>query len=105
MVQKRNGSLTRFVDLAPAFAALRTGEAGGEWRVHCHVPIFLETAGAFDSTQQTLKAALAGVRKGFVAPHLEVETYTWDVLPPQLRQGTRADAIAREMEWTLAELN
>ena len=104
VVQKRNGSLTRFVDLAPAFAALRAGEAGGEWRVHCHVPIFLETAGAFDSTQQTLKAALAGVRNAFVSPHLEVETYTWDVLPPELRQGTRADAIAREMEWALAEL-
>lgn len=105
VVQRRNGSLTRFVDLAPAFAALRAGEAGGEWRVHCHVPIFLETAGAFYSTQETLKAALACARNGFVAPHLEVETYTWDVLPPQLRQGGRADAIAREMEWALAELN
>jgi hypothetical protein len=39
-----------------------------------------------------------------VAPHLEVETYTWDVLPPELRQSGRAEAIAREMNWVLGEL-
>jgi len=104
VVERRNGALTRYVDLAPAFAALRAGKAGGEWRVHCHVPVFLEVAGKFHSTQPTLKAALACVKSGFVAPHLEVETYTWDVLPPELRQGNRADAIAREMRWVLEEL-
>jgi sugar phosphate isomerase/epimerase len=104
VVERRNGALTRYVDLAPAFAALRAGKAGGEWRVHCHVPVFLEVAGKFHSTQPTLKAALACAKSGFVAPHLEVETYTWDVLPPELRQGSRADAIAREMRWVLEEL-
>jgi sugar phosphate isomerase/epimerase len=104
VVERRNGTLTRYVDLAPAFAALRDGNAGGEWRVHCHVPVFLEVAGSFHSTQPTLKAALACTKSGFVAPHLEVETYTWDVLPPELRQGNRADAIAREMRWVLEEL-
>jgi sugar phosphate isomerase/epimerase len=104
VVQQRDGALTRHVDLGPALAALRAGEASGEWRIHCHVPIFLETAGSFDSTQQTLKRALACARAGFVAPHLEVETYTWDVLPPALRQGRRTEAIAREMEWVLREL-
>jgi sugar phosphate isomerase/epimerase len=104
VVQRRGGALTRYVDLAPAFAALRTGNAGGEWRVHCHVPVFLEVAGSFHSTQPTLKAALACTKAGFVAPHLEVETYTWDVLPAELRQGHRAEAIAREMRWVLQEL-
>jgi sugar phosphate isomerase/epimerase len=105
VVQQRNGTLTRYVDLAPAFAALRAGEAGGEWRVHCHVPIFLEKAGAFHSTQPTLKAALAHTRSRFVAAHLEVETYTWDVLPRELRSSGRADAIARELEWVVGELH
>ena len=104
VVERRNGAITRHVDLAPAFAALRGGKAGGEWRVHCHVPVFLEIAGKFHSTQPTLKAALACARAGFIAPHLEVETYTWDVLPAELRQGHRADAIAREMRWVLEEL-
>jgi ABC-type amino acid transport substrate-binding protein len=36
--------------------------------------------------------------------HLEVETYTWDVLPPALRSENVDDAIAREMTWTLERL-
>lgn len=104
VVQQRNGTLSRFVDLEPAFAALQTGQAGGEWRVHCHVPIFMQAAGVFESTQATLRSALACIPAGFVAPHLEVETYTWDVLPPALREGSRADAIAREMKWVMQEL-
>jgi sugar phosphate isomerase/epimerase len=104
VVERRNDTFTRYVDLAPAFAALRDGRAGGEWRVHCHVPIFLEVAGSFHSTQPTLKAALGVTKSGFVAPHLEVETYTWDVLPSHLRHTSRADAIAREMLWVLKEL-
>jgi sugar phosphate isomerase/epimerase len=104
VVERRNGALTRWTDLGPAFQALRDGRAGGEWRVHCHVPIFLERAGRLHSTQPVLKAALACVAAGFVAPHLEVETYTWDVLPPELRAGSRADAIARELAWVLGEV-
>jgi hypothetical protein len=104
IVESHNGVLTRHADLDPALATLRDGRAGGEWRVHCHVPIFLERAGGFHSTQATLKAALACAKAQFVAPHLEVETYTWDVLPPELRRGSRADAIARELAWVLQEL-
>jgi hypothetical protein len=48
--------------------------------------------------------ALACTRAQFVAPHLEVETYTCDVLPEELRRGSRADAIARELSWVLQEL-
>jgi hypothetical protein len=65
------------------------------------VPIFLAVAGRFHSTQPTLKAALACLKAGFVSAHLEVETDTWDVLPPTLRQVTRADAIARELAWVI----
>jgi hypothetical protein len=104
VAQQRDGEVTRWTDLGPAFAALRRGEAGGEWRVHCHVPIFLERAGTFHSTQPTLEAALGCIRAGFVAPHLEVETYTWDVLPPQFRDCSRAEAIARELAWVLGRL-
>ncbi len=104
VVRKRNGTLTRFPDLGPAVAALEHGEADGEWRVHCHVPVFLERAEPFHSTQPALKDALARVRTSFVAPHLEVETYTWDVLPKELRAGDRADAIVRELQWVMGEL-
>jgi hypothetical protein len=105
VIERRAGRITRHTDLAPAFEALAAGRAGGEWRVHCHVPVLLAKAGGFDSTQATLAAALDIVRQRFVAPHLEVETYTWDVLPAELRRGHRADAIARELDWVLLQLD
>jgi sugar phosphate isomerase/epimerase len=105
VVERNGAAVTRYVDLAPAFAALRVGTAGGEWRVHCHVPVFLAKAGAFHSTRPMLEAALACARRGYVAPHLEIETYTWSVLPPELRQENLADAIGREIEWVMGELH
>ena len=35
---------------------------------------------------------------------LEIETYTWEVLPPEVRAADVADMIAEEYRWTLAEL-
>ena len=104
VVERQKGVISRFIDLPPALAALRAGTAGGEWRVHCHVPVFLETAGLLQSTQPTLRQALACVRDRNVSPHLEVETYTWSVLPPQLRQASLVDAIAQELQWVSREL-
>jgi hypothetical protein len=72
--------------------------------VHCHVPIFLEGFGALRSTQETLRDLLGLCRERDVSPHLEVETYTWDVLPAELRNGDVATNIARELQWVRTEL-
>ena len=98
-IEKRNGKLTRHSDLPEAFGALRAGDAGGEWRVHCHVPVFLADLGEISSTQSYLVEILDICRRQAVSPHLEVETYTWDVLPDELRGADKADAIARELNW------
>ncbi|MCB2099493.1 MAG: metabolite traffic protein EboE [Rhodobacterales bacterium] len=103
VVRGADGALTRFTDLPPALAAL-DGQPGAEWRVHFHVPVFLEDLGPFASTQPFLRQVLALQAAGPVTPHLEVETYTWGVLPPALRQGDLADNIARELTWTLEAL-
>jgi len=103
-VQRVGGVLTRHTDLADAFAAARRGEAGGEWRVHCHVPVFLDRYEALESTQQNLREALALCRRQEVAPHLEVETYTWNVLPDALKSREVAGDIVRELRWVRAEL-
>jgi sugar phosphate isomerase/epimerase len=105
VVERRDGAISRFLDLPQAFAALRAGTAGGEWRVHCHVPVFLEAAGLLESTQPTLRQALECVRSRHISPHLEVETYTWSVLPAPLRQNSLVDAIAQELQWVLRELH
>src|SRR5206468_2794528 len=74
----RGRGLERYPDLADAFAALEAGAANGEWRVHCHVPVFLRDLGEIGSTQDALLDTLHALRAHPFAPHLEVETYTWD---------------------------
>ena len=96
--------LARYVDIADAVAAFRRGEADGEWRIHCHVPIFLADLGKLGSTRDVLVSTLKELRRGHRSSHLEVETYTWDILPQQLRTGSKADDIARELSFCVEEL-
>lgn len=98
------GSLARYTDLPDAIAAHRSGGASGEWRVHCHVPLFRADYGVLQSTQQQLAELLAACRARAMAPHLEVETYTWDVLPADIREGDIGDDIARELTWVRSQL-
>jgi sugar phosphate isomerase/epimerase len=51
------------------------------WRVHFHVPVDAERIGPLATTRPALREALSAVAALDYAPHLEVETYTWDVLP------------------------
>jgi len=91
--------LTRFLDLPQAMAAYQAGQANGEWRVHCHVPVFLEHAGAISTTQAQLLQTLQGCKLEGFSSHLEIETYTWDVLPAALKTDSKAQAIARELQF------
>lgn len=98
-----DGTLTRYPDLGPA---LGKGGAkdGEEWRVHFHVPVFLESLPEFDTTQAFLRDILAIHKRDPISQHLEIETYTWDVLPNDLVAGSVDAAIIREMQWVRDEL-
>lgn len=104
VVERNASGLTRYGDLDEAFASLDGLERDREWRVHFHVPVFREALGGFATTQDYLKTILARQRASPVAPHLEVETYTWGVLPAADRQGDLATNIAREIEWARHEV-
>jgi hypothetical protein len=95
-------TLLRFVDLPDALRASSQLGDGAEWRVHCHLPIFHTELGRFSSTQEDLRELV--VLSAELAPHLEVETYTFDVLPPALRARPVTEAIASELEWVLGAL-
>jgi hypothetical protein len=97
------GSLTRYVDLPDALAQASASPAE-EWRVHFHVPIFETDIEPLGTTQDFLAEILALHRDTPISPHLEVETYTWDVLPPALRGMPVDEAIARELQWVKARL-
>ncbi len=99
VVANRNGHMSRYLDLPEALAQGVTGESV-EWRIHFHVPIFLEQMKMFSTTQDFLREILAIHRETPISEHLEVETYTWDVLPEQYRNVSIGAAIARELNWT-----
>jgi hypothetical protein len=104
VVQQGPGGLLRFADLSDAFASLQGSTADREWRVHFHVPIFLDQLGPFTSTQAFVREMLALHCASPVSAHLEVETYTWGVLPEPFRSGTVDEAVARELLWVRSEL-
>ncbi len=103
VVTRRAGRLTRYLDLPDALAQIDS-ELGSEWRVHFHVPIFLRDLGTFSTTQDILAEVIELHRVEPIAPHLEVETYTWDVLAPEHRRGDLDAAIARELGWVVDRL-
>jgi sugar phosphate isomerase/epimerase len=104
VVERRGGRLIRHLDLPDALAGI-ADSAGAEWRVHFHVPIFLDELKDFATTQAFLREILALHRQQPVSAHLEVETYTWDVLPERYRQVDVASAIARELAWVVEQLD
>lgn len=97
MVQDDRGQRF-FADLPLALDELRAA-ATGEWRVHFHVPLFVDAFGKLNTSQAEIDECLQALRELQQAPALEVETYAWDVLPPAMRQSSLAEGIAKEINW------
>ena len=64
------------------------------------MPIFAEDFGVLQSTQEDIKEVLAIHCKDPFTEHLEIETYTWEVLPEELKLPI-GDSIVRELEWVI----
>jgi hypothetical protein len=105
VVERGEHGMQRYADLGEALAADRWQSGGCEWRVHFHVPVFLEQLDGFASTQPFVREALQLHRDRARTPHLEVETYTWSVLPERHRRVPVEEAIARELEWVRGVLS
>jgi hypothetical protein len=103
--ERRDGELSRFVGLEDAIAAYRADPAGArEWRVHFHVPVFLDDLGPFRTTRFAIADQLDYHRAHDVSHQLEIETYTWDVLPAELKHGDIVEYVTRELEWVRGQL-
>jgi hypothetical protein len=68
------------------------------------VPVFLDDLGAFRTTRFAISEALALHKACPLSRQLEIETYTWDVLPESLKTGDIVDYVCREIEWVRAQL-
>jgi sugar phosphate isomerase/epimerase len=104
VVERGAPELRRYLDLPEALATVDPQPAERIWRIHFHVPVFRQSLGPFSGTQPYLRDVLSFLRTNAVSPHLEVETYTWDVLPEEHRQEGVVDAVIRELNWVKGEL-
>jgi predicted xylose isomerase-like sugar epimerase len=105
-VRERHGGgrLLERDDLPDALGGARPLPGRSPWRIHFHVPVHAEPQPPLQSTRDELAAALTVLVGGEspVTDHLEVETYTWSVLPPGQRPADDRELIkglAAELGW------
>lgn len=103
-IEKRDGRLTRYLNLEDAFEAWKKDPGPREWRTHFHVPVFLDDLGLFKTTRFAIEDALRFHQANPVSRQLEIETYTWDVLPAHLKTGDITEYVVRELEWVQRQL-
>jgi sugar phosphate isomerase/epimerase len=101
-----SGAVLAADDLPEALADLPGQDP---WRVHFHVPLHARPAAPLSATTDVLRTAIATVKSTVdVMPHVEVETYTWSVLPETSGNGgdtALIRGIAAELRWALANLH
>jgi hypothetical protein len=103
--ERQDGAVTWFLNLEDAFAAVKANPGPREWRCHFHVPVFLDDLGPFRTTRFALEEALAVHKATPLSRQLEIETYTWDVLPAHLKTGDIVEYVCREIEWVRGQLS
>ena len=103
-VERKEGKLTRFLNLEDAFKAWHANPGPREWRTHFHVPVFLDNLGELGTTRFAIEDALKFHKANPLSRQLEIETYTWDVLPEHLKTGDIVDYVTREIEWVRGQL-
>lgn len=99
---QQGGELLHYADLSGALADPVALQAE-QWRSHFHVPLFISHYGSLSSTQDEVIKALRRQTLLHLTNHLEVETYSWDVLPENLKIPIE-ESIIREMHWVLEQI-
>ena len=107
VARNADGTLTRYRDLDVALnpqSAIRNPQSE-EWRIHFHIPLHFEAATLFRTTRDHLLGVMdALVAEPSLCSHIEMETYTWEVMPQELKNRSVVDQLVAEYDWTLREL-
>ena len=109
---RTDGKIDSFPDLPAALAAAcDKSDCWRQWRVHFHLPLFFKGNEDFTSTAKDLSngnvktgGRFAQVLTSGITQHLEIETYTYNVLPERIRGGNIVEDIVREYQWVIKEL-
>ena len=104
----KEGKVThRYKDLDLALASTHSSELsrGDEWRIHFHVPLHSSPGNGMKDTSEHVRKTLDWLSQNSAkCSHLEMETYTWEVLPSNLRSLSVVDQVAEEYFWTIKAL-
>lgn len=106
--RREDGEIVRYADLDEALATpVSEGpQLEREWRIHFHIPLHAAMTGPFGTTADHLVGVLDFVRqKPSLCAHFEMETYTWEVMPAELKQRSVVDQLVGEYDWTLGEFS
>jgi len=102
IAKEHNGGFVRYRDLPEALNDAENTSVK-EWRAHFHVPVFEKSFGLLESTQDDITEVLAIHKNNPFTAHLEVETYTWEVLSEVLKLPIQ-ESISRELHWIKQQL-
>lgn len=97
--KRKDGSFRQYRDLPQALDTFDVS-AAKEWRIHFHVPLFLDEFEELHSTRDHIEQALPHLLQNSSCTHFEIETYTWEVLPDRFKTNL-TDSIEREYRWML----
>ena len=101
-VRLPDGSIRRFGDLPRTSELADLATDGCELRTHFHVPLCWAGGGGFGTTRDGLSPEFFRLLlSGSVTPHVELETYTFSVLPEAWRARTVDESLAAEYAWFL----
>jgi hypothetical protein len=109
-VRRSDGTRLNYRDLEDALSHEPQGKSGtgnrAEWRIHFHVPLHSLPSPLFDNTTDHLLGVLDMLQSNpNLCSHLEMETYTWEVLPTELKSRDVVEQLVSEYDWTLTQLS
>jgi hypothetical protein len=107
IARSHDGTLTRYKDLDVALN--RQSEIGDrqseEWRIHFHIPLHSRPTPLFGTTSEHIHGVMDLLRSDpSLCSHIEMETYTWEVMPPEMKNRNVVDQLVGEYNWTLQQL-
>lgn len=107
IARQADGTLHRAKDLDLALAVDSPCRASDveEWRIHFHIPLHSPATDLFDNTSDHLIEVMDLLKADpALCTHLEMETYTWEVMPEEMKKRDVVEQLVGEYHWTLKEL-